>query len=239
MKRIGIIGGLSPESTLYYYRLFIDMCNENERLHGAYGVDYPPVIIYSVNFNEFYSLIASERWPELTNRLLEVLQALHRAGADFGLISSNTPHAVFDELKARSPIPLMSIVEEICRAVWEQGLSRVGLFGTGTTMRLDFYQKVFRKRGITIVLPREDEQAYIQSKIISELALGILSDETRTEFLRIGRRMVDDELIEGLLLACTEIPLLLSGEELGVPLFDTARIHVESALKHALTTGRP
>ena len=177
----------------------------------------------------------ADQWEELANKLAGVLDMLHNAGADFGLISANTPHAVFDQVVAKCPIPLVSIVEETCEEVVRRGLSRVGLLGTAMTMQMDFYQKVFRRHGIQIVVPNEGEQAYIQDRIMAELARGLLLDETRQEFLRIGQRMVDELSIQGLVLGCTEIPLLLTRDELGIPFLDTGKIHVQSALNRALS----
>lgn len=235
MKKIGIIGGLSPESTLYYYRTLIDLCHENEQLRGTFAINYPDVIIYSVNLEDYYPLMVMDKWAELVDKITATLEALARAGADFALMSSNTPHAVFDDVKARSPIPLLSIVEETAKAVAKLGLSKVGLLGTQMTMRLHFYQDVFNKHNIAVVVPKEDEQTYIHDKIVTELAVGKTIDETRDGFLKIAQRMIDEESVQGLILGCTEIPLLLTREVLGIPFFDTAKIHVQSALAYAIS----
>ena len=170
--------------------------------------------------------------------MVAALESLHQAGADFGLIACNTVHLVFDNVKAKSPIPLLSIVEETCDEVARRGLRKVGLFGSTATMRSDFYQEVFSKRDITIVVPKEKDLAYINEKIFSELVFGAMLDETRNSYLRIAQKMIDQESIQGLILGCTEIPLLLTEVDegkLGIPLFDTAKIHVQSALRYCLS----
>ena len=139
------------------------------------------------------------------------------------------------KIKGKSPIPLLSIVEETCKAVQKKGVRKVGLVGTEITMQSDFYRKVFNMKNITISVPRDDEQAYIMEKIRSELSVGIILEETRTGFLDIAKRMMKDDSIEGLILGCTEIPLLLTEETLGIPFFDTSRIHAESALRYSLS----
>lgn len=229
MKKIGILGGLGPESTLKYYRLIIDLCREK----GLDG-NYPEIIIYSLNFKECHDLMESGRQREYVAKLVGGIQSLHRAGADFALIASNTPHIFFDELKARSPIPLLSIVEATCGAVAKRGLERVGLFGTRFTMQADFFQKVFHRRNISVIVPEEEEQAYIDDKIFNELVLGKVLHETHRGLLEIVGRMIERDLIEGLILGCTELSLILPQDELDIPFFDTVRIHAESALDYFL-----
>jgi len=230
MKRMGIIGGLGPEATLYYYRVIIDLCYENKDLEG----NYPEIIIYSLNLEECRHSMEKGNWPELSTKLVEACQSLSRAGAEFGLIAANTPHMVFDRVREKSPIPLLSIVEETSEEVVRHGLRKVGLIGTLITMQSHFYEDVFRRRNISIAVPGEDEQAYIYEKIRSELGVGIMLAETRGRFLQIAQRMKEEDSIQGLILGCTEIPLLLTREELGIPFFDTSKIHAQSALRYSL-----
>ncbi len=230
MKRIGIVGGLGPESTLYYYRTLVDLCRENKDLRG----NQPEIIIYSLNDNEMWQANQTEK----TARVVAALESLYQAGADFGLIACNSAHRTFNDIETSSPIPLLSIVEETCDAVTRRGLKKVGLFGALTTMKSDFYQQIFSKRNISIAVPRDNEQAYIGDKVFSELVLGIMLDGTRNEFLKIAQRMVDRDLIQGLILGCTEIPLLLNKTneaELEIPFFDTSKIHCQSALRYCLS----
>lgn len=233
MKKIGIVGGLAPESTAYYYRIFIHSCHGIKELEGG----YPEVIIYSVNIAEIMKLFRKGDTDSEKKKLLETIDALRRAGADFAIIACNAMHQFYDEIVLKSPIPLLSIVEETCKEVVQSGLSRVGLFGALPTMKGSFYQKVFEKSGISLVVPGDEEQLYISSKVTSELARGIFTDETREGYLKIACRMVEEQSIQGLVLGCTEIPLLLDSsceKIIGIPLFDTGRIHIQAALRHSL-----
>ncbi len=241
MKIIGIVGGMGPEASLYYYRILIDLKREAQKTIN------PDVgwIIYnanpiprtgSVNRETSGATLSPARKKAMENpdRLLFAIEGLYRAGADFAIIACNTVHTVFDEVKAKSPLPLLSIVEETCKEVARRGITKVGLFGSMITMQGHFYPDVFTKQSIPLVVPKPEEQAYIDSKVFEELVRGIMRDETRKEFLKIVRRMIDEESIEGLILGCTEIPLLLTKDELGIPFFDTSKIHAESAFKYAL-----
>ena len=234
MKKIGMIGGLGPESTMYYYRLIIDLSRENKDLAGA----VPEIIIYSVDHEEIIHLIRSGHSLECTAKLAEVVQSLHKAGADFGLFACNGIHILFDDIKIKSPIPLLSIVEETCNEATKLRLKKVGLIGVEITMKSHFYHDVFGTRNISIITPREKEMAYVSGKIRTELAFGIIRDETRKECLKFIKRMKDEESIEGMVLGCTELPLLFTEgneKELGIPLLNTSKIHVQSALRYCLS----
>lgn len=230
VKRIGVLGGLGPESTLEYYRIIIDLSRER-----GLGGNYPEIIIYSLNFKECHALMESGRHTELVAKLVGGIESLHRAGADFALIASNTPHIFFDEIKAKSPLPLLSIVEATCDAVAERGLERVGLFGTRSTMQADFFQKVFRRRNISVIVPEDEEQAYINDMIFNELVWGKVVDESRRGLLEIVGRMIERDLIQGLIVGCTELSLILPQDALGIPFFDTMKIHTQSALEYSLS----
>jgi aspartate racemase len=163
-----------------------------------------------------------------TNYLVAEIERLARAGVDFGALASNTPHLVFDELRRRSPIPLISIVESACDAARALGLQRVGLFGTRFTMQARFYPDVFAKAGITILVPPEDEQAYIHEKYMKELLNNIFLPETRQRLLAIVERMKAEDNVEALILGGTELPLILRDTEYhGIPVLDTTKTHVE------------
>lgn len=229
MKKIGILGGMAPQSTVEYYRIITTLCRQQ-----GMGYHYPVIIIYSLNFHEFISLVESGNWLEVINLLSDAINLLSNAGADFAIMASNTPHIVFNEVAARSPIPLLSIAEETGRVASKVGFTSVGLFGTKFTMQADFYSNVLStKYGISVVTPEEADQDYIHSKIMTELVNGCIVEETRQELSRIARMMVDKEGIEALILGCTELPLILSEEVVGIPILDTTRIHAEAALDFA------
>ena len=229
MKKIGMIGGFGPESTLDYYRLIIDQYHQ---LQGEGSL--PEIIIYSMDMYTLLTLVEQKRWDDVTEFLLKGVNTLNRAGADFGIISANTPHIVYDRLKSLSPIPLISIVEETSKKAKEIGLQRVGLLGTSFTMRASFFQKVFAINNIDIVVPSEKEQDFIQHKLMTEIELGQFLEETRNGLLTIVKRMVDEDLIEGVILGCTELPLILTKDEYNIPFLNTTKIHVESAIRYCL-----
>jgi aspartate racemase len=228
MKTIGILGGLGPESTVEYYKGIIRAFQTNES-------GYPEIIIYSTSLSEFWEIIEAGQFDELTVWLIERIESLYDAGADFAAIASNTPHIVFDEVNSRSPMSLLSIVEQTCKKAKSMGLKKCGLFGTGFTMQSSFYQDYFSKHGISMAIPDEDERKFLDNKIFSELATGIIKDETKKKFLQIAKRMIDEQSIDSLILACTELPLILSNDEYGIPFLSTTAIHVESIVKFCLS----
>jgi len=231
MKTLGIIGGIGPESTIEYYRQLIASYRQRKQ-DGS----YPLIIINSIDMKKMLDLIVANELVRLTKYLVGEVQNLAKAGADLGLLASNTPHIVFDELSGQSPIPLLSIVEAACQATKKLGLKRVGLFGTRFTMQARFYPDTFSKEGITIVVPGVEEQAYIHDKYMSELVNGIILSETRERLLAIADRLKTQEGIEGLILGGTELPLILQEESYsGIPFLDTTRIHVDCAVAQMLS----
>jgi aspartate racemase len=227
LKKIGIIGGLGPEPTVEYYKII------TAHFHGK-PEGSPRIIIYSLDVDELRRLFEAERWDDIVSVLMEGVTSLHRAGADFGLIAANTPHLVFGELERVSPIPLLSIVTQTFKVIKEKGLSRVGLLGTSFTMRSTLFQKELDPEGIEVLVPEEAEIDYIQMKIFEELAVGRFLDETRNGFLDIVKRLIDRHGIEGVILGCTEIPLLLTEDAFGIPFLDTTKIHAESAIRYCI-----
>jgi len=231
LKRIGIIGGLGPEATIDYYRIIIH--SSFKKMKGR----TPEIIIYSLDLNKFTNMMKDfdNMKNEVIEYLLEAVYSLSRARADFALIASNTPHIVFDEVVDKSPIPMISIVEETLNVVEEKGLKKVGLFGTKFTMQADFYHRVFSRKEIEVFVPNEVEQNYIHYKLYDELRFGKIIEETQKGYLTIAKRMIDKENIEGLILGCTEIPLLLKEKKYyNIPFFNTSKIHAESALQYCL-----
>ena len=231
MKTIGIVGGTGPESTIDYYRLII--ASYRERVPDG---SYPAIIINSIDLKKALDLLAADELAQLARFLVDEVHRLARAGAEVGLLAANTPHLVFDEVARQSPIPLVSIVEATCAAAQALGLKRLGLFGTRFTMQGRFYPDVFSREGITLVTPEPDEQAYIHEKYMGELVPGIFLDETRARLMAIAERMKERDAIQGLVLAGTELPLILREATVGcIPFLDTARIHVKAILEQALS----
>ena len=231
MKILGIIGGLGPESTLEYYQNIIALYRERQR-DGS----YPEFIINSVDLKKGLDFMAEGNLTGMADYLVEEIGKLARAGANFGLISANTPHIVFDELASKSPIPLISIVEATCAAAKARGLKKLALLGTRFTMQGTFYPKVFSREGIELVAPDANDQEYIHDKYLNELVPGNFLPETRDGLLAIVDRMEAKTNIDGLILAGTELPLILrDADHRGIPLLDTTKIHCQAAVAEMLS----
>jgi aspartate racemase len=231
MKTLGIIGGIAPESTVDYYRSIIALYRER-KADGS----YPPLLVNSIDLQRMLELIGRRDLSGLTAYLLAEISKLKRAGADWGLLASNTPHIVFEELERQSPLPLLSIVEATCRAAQARALKKVGLFGTRFTMQGGFYSEVFARYGIGVSLPEPGDQEYIHQKYMNELVQGVFREETRERLLAIVDRLAVTEGIEAVILGGTELPLILrDAPGRGIPFLDTTRIHVEEAVERILS----
>jgi aspartate racemase len=230
MKTVGIIGGISPESTIDYYRLIIAAYRE-QRPDGS----SPSIIINSIDLQKALRMLDSNDLDALVAYLSAELRKLSGAGADFAVLSANTPHLVFDELRKQSPLPLISIVEATCDAAKAAGLAKLGLLGTRFTMQGRFFPDVFSRKGIKLVAPGSDDQAYIHEKYFGELVKGVFLPETRQRLLEIINGMKQSDDIGGAILAGTELPLLLRGTQPpGVPFLDTTQIHVHAIVRELL-----
>ena len=227
MTTVGIVGGIAPESTIEYYRLIISSYLDREK-----NGNYPQIIINSINMKKMLDLISANRMIEVSEYLAAEVNKLAAAGADFVLLASNTPHIVFNEIQQASSLPMISIVEATCEKVKELGIQRVGLFGTKFTMRDRFYDKVFTKQDIEVIVPDEKDQDYIHEKYMNELVKGIILEETKNGLLKIVARIKQAHGIQGLILGGTELPLILTkSSDPNFPFLNTTKIHVESLLK--------
>ena len=226
MKTLAIIGGIGPESTIQYYRAVL---NAYRNRLGA--VDAPSIFINSIDVNRLLALAATDL-NGLTRYLLAELGRMADAGASLGLLAANTPHVVFDDLARVSPIPLVSIVEATCEEAVRRGLRRLGLLGTRFTMSGRFYPHVLSQRGIEVVAPSQDDQAFVHEKYTNELLQNVFTVDTRNAVLDIIDRLRERDGVDGVILGGTELPLLLNADEhRGVPLLDTARIHIDAAVR--------
>jgi aspartate racemase len=231
MKALGIIGGLGPESTIDYYGRIVALYRERTG-DGS----YPQFIINSINLQKGLDFMNANDLTGMADYLVEEIGKLARAGATFGLISANTPHIVFDEVASKSAIPLISIVEATCAAAEARKLKRLALFGTRYTMQATFYPKVFSREGIELLMPDSSDQAYIHDKYLNELVSGKFLPETRAGLLAVVDRIKAKHDIEGVILAGTELPLILSDAEYeGIPFLDTTEIHCEAAVTEMLS----
>jgi aspartate racemase len=230
MKTLGIVGGIGPESTIEYYRFILD----GYRARVSDG-SAPHILIDSIDVNRAIAMLDANDLAGVTDYLAAAVERLVRAGAEVALMAANTPHIVFDEVQRRAAIPLLSIVEAACDKARATGLRRLGLLGTGFTMRGRFYPDVFARASLELVTPNEAERAFIHQKYIGELLKNQFHDETRAAILAIIARMRNEDAIEAVILAGTELPLLLRGAEPeGVTFLDTTMIHVAAAVDSIL-----
>lgn len=230
MKKIGIIGGLGPEGTVDYYKRIVEFFHEHNQ-----SLSTPEIIIYSVDIAYVFKLVTEQHWDGLAQWLVEKVVALKNAGANFAVISANTPHIVFDRVQAQSPLPLISIVEATLESTKAAGLKRLGLLGTKFTMESNFFGDRFAKEGITVVVPTDQEQQYIHEKLVSEIELGIFNEATRRQLLTIITGMRDRDNLDAVILGCTELPLILSEDASEVPFLNTTAIHVAAICQRCLS----
>ena len=225
MATVGIVGGLGPESTIDYYRRLLDAW-EREDPSTA-----PSIVIDSLDVRRALHLVASDR-PALIEYLLSSLARLAGAGVDFAAMTANTPHLVFDDLAARSPVPLLSIVEVCAQEARQRGLRRLALLGTRFTMEGAFYPTVCARYGIAVVVPNDTDRAWLHERYVGELLKGEFRDDTRRQVLSLVSRLRDEEHIDGIILGGTELPLLLSTPVIAeVPALDTTALHVAAIVK--------
>jgi aspartate racemase len=227
-KRIGILGGMSPESTVEYYR---HITRKYVERFGDYG--YPEIIIYSVTFQPYVDWPKRERWDLVAQGLTEAAQKLEAAGASFVIIATNTMHLAFDEVQANLGVPMLSLLDAVAAAILEQDMRTVGLLGTKFAMENGFYQEALTRKGITVLVPDADDREYVNKVIYNELVAAQVRDESRAKFVAIIDRLATRGA-QDVILGYTEIPLLISQADASVPLFDTTAIHAEAALDHAL-----
>ena len=223
MKKLGLIGGTGPESTLLYYRKFV--YEANKRTGDTF---FPSLTIESINVYDVLAMCSQKNYNGLTRYLSKAVNNLVAAGAEVIALTGNTPHIVFNELQSCTPVPLVSIIDATCEEVKRQGVKKAGLLGTRYTMEADFFKRPFAEASIEIVIPHAAEIDFITDKIHDELERGIIVPETRDMFISVIQRMYQNDGIEAIILGCTELPLLFAGAELPIKVLDTVDIHIES-----------
>lgn len=228
MKTIGMLGGMSWESTVEYYRI---LNQEMARRHG--GLTSAAVVMHSVNFAELHSLLEMEEWEAIAAHLGWLGRGLRLAGADFLLICTNTMHRVAEEVAAASDLAVLHIGDATADAVKAAGAKRVGLLGTLPTMEQGFLRDRLLDHELDVLVPEQADRNLVHRVIFEELCRGDFRAESRVEFLRIMEQLAAAGA-EGVILACTEIPLLVRPEDTNIPLFDTTRIHALAAVERAL-----
>lgn len=229
MKTIGLIGGMSWESSLEYYRLINELTRE-----CLGGQNNAKSLLYTVNFHEIEQMQLEGRWEDAADLLAEAARSLEKGGADFLLLCTNTMHKVAPAIQAAVQIPLLHIAAATAQRIQAAGLKRIGLLGTAYTMEQDFYKGILeRDYGLEVLIPDESERQTVHRIIYDELCLGRILPESRRDYQEIMQKL-EARGVEGIILGCTEITLLVKGEDSTVPQFDTTRIHAEVAVDYAL-----
>jgi aspartate racemase len=230
MKTIGLIGGMSWESTVPYYRLINETVRE--RLGGFHSAK---LVLYSVDFHEIERLQRSGAWDESGRMLAQAARSLEAAGADFLVLCTNTMHKVADAIETAVNIPLFHIADPTAQEIKQAGIEKVGLLGTRFTMEQDFYRGRLRDQHyLDVLIPDDADRGIVHKIIYEELCMGLVSDRSRAEYRRIIRRLVDQGA-QGVILGCTEISMLVGPSDSTVPIFDTTSIHARKAAEYALT----
>ncbi|MBU3217261.1 aspartate/glutamate racemase family protein [Clostridium estertheticum] len=229
MKTIGLIGGMSWESSLEYYRII----NETVKLKLG-GLHSAQCLIYSVDFEEIEVLQHENKWDELTNIMVNAAEKLKNGGADFIIICTNTMHKMASDIENKVGIKVLHIAEVTGEKIIGKGMKKVGLLGTKFTMEQDFYKQVLKEKcNIDVIIPDENEREIIHEIIYNELCKGIITEVSKDKYINIINNLALKGA-EGVVLGCTEIPLLIKQEDVNIPVFDTTRIHATSAVEFAL-----
>jgi aspartate racemase len=227
-KKIGIIGGLSPESTVSYY---LHITRSYVEKFADYG--YPEIIIYSENLQQYHQWRDENRWDLITNDLIKAANKLASAGADIGLIATNTMHKVFNQVQKEVPLPLINLIATTADDIHSQGIEKVALLGTKFTMSESFYIDGLNERGISVLVPTPEDQTCIHQIIVNELVRGIISEKSKQQYLDVIHKL-KQQGAQAVILGCTEIPLLIKQEDCDITVIDTATIHAEAALLSAI-----
>ena len=233
MQTIGVIGGVSWESSIEYYRLMNEMVQkELGGLHSA------KMLMYSIEFGEFSKqerLADQGNWEPLRNTMVDAAQRLKNGGADFIIIASNTMNSTADLIEAKVKIPVLNIIDAVGEKIQKDKIKSVALLGTAYTMEEPFYrERLEKKYGLKVIVPNKEERAYINKVIFDELCAGKILKPSKQQFIKIINRLALKEGAEGVILGCTEIPLMIKQKDVKVRVYDSTAIHVEAAVKRAL-----
>ncbi len=228
MKKIGLIGGLSAESTIEYYKIIVRTYNKLMD-----GISFPELVIDSLDLGKIGNYMSNNEWDKVLDELEKSAIRLVKADAEVIIIATNTPHKVYDKLVERIDVPILSIMEATAKAIVKMKLRKVGLLGTRFTMQSDFYPKVLKKFGIDVISPEPADQQVIDDVIWKELTYHVLKEESKQKYLAVIENLKNAG-VEGVILGCTEIPLLISQENCDIPVFDTTYIHSIFVLEYAM-----
>ena len=225
MKKIGILGGMSYESTIKYYDLIL------QKYYNKYhDYNYPEILIYSLNFQKVIDYELGNDKPRYIDYLMNGINSLQNGGAQFVIMAANSPHAVYKDLTQRTDIPILSIVEATAGRALKLGLNKLLLIGIKFTMQSSFYQRIFESCKIQVITPVDNEQDSIDKIIFEELVIGKFKNESKQKLLEI----IHNYKVDGVILGCTELPLILNKNDTSTTLLDTIEIHVDATLKYAM-----
>jgi len=234
MKKLGLVGGLGPMSTLDYYKGINELYREKAETLSIAGAN-PPMFIDSLNLAVAYDMVERKDWDNLAGWLTESICVLHEAGAQFAAIAANTAHIVFDKVQANSPIPVVGMIDEVCKFANERGLKKLIVFGTGFTMESGMYEKVCETYGIEAIVPNREDQHTIHHIIFPNLEAGIILADQKKTMLDIARKLLTKHEAGSLVLGCTELPLIIKEGDLDTVLIDTTRVHIEAIVSRILS----
>ena len=225
MKKIGILGGMSYESTIKYYDLLLQKYYDENN-----DYNYPEILIYSLNFQKVINYELGNDTLKYVDYLMSGINSLQNGGADFIVMAANSPHAVYDDLVQKAEVPILSIVKATAEKALEMGLNKLLLIGIKFTMQSSFYQRIFENSNMQVITPEDIEQDLIDQIIFDELVIGKFKNESKQKLLEI----IHNYEVDGVILGCTEIPLMLHKNDTNIKLLDTIEIHVEATLKFAM-----
>ncbi len=229
MNTVGIIGGVGPESTVYYYQRIIKEYQKRTK-----SVHYPNINIASIDMTEMLMYVKNKEYDDLINMLSAKVENLRMASSDFVVIASNTPHVIFERLEKSVSVKLISIVDSTCKFIKQKGYKKVLLTGTLFTMQENFYSKYASKNKFELLVPSKDEMLSIQDVIFPELEEGIIIPEKKEKYIKIVEQYAREQGIDSVILGCTELPLMISDEDLSIPAINTSEIHVQAIVDEML-----
>ena len=225
MKKIGLVGGTGPESTLMYYK---ELNSRIDKITG--GAQMPDLVIESVNFRKAWGYVCEEKYDLLADYLSEKVNNLRTSGAQVIALTAATMHIVYDEIVAKTQVPLISIPKSVCEEIQKKGYKKVGLLGTIFTMEKDYMKKDLLEAGIEVIIPEKSDRELIAKRIYEELEVGIVKESTLKEFTTIIEKMKKEQGIQALILGCTELPLLLNKDNCPVDCLDSVEIHLQKLI---------
>ena len=231
MKKLGLVGGIGPASTIDYYKGINDGYQKS-LTNPAKSGENPPMIIDSLNLAVAYNLVEKKDWENFAKLFIDSINILHNAGAEVAALSANTAHIVFDKVTAQSPIPVIGLIDETCKVAKNKGCKKVIVFGTAFTMSSGMYEEQCSKHGIEAIAPNEEQQQMIHNIIFPNLVSGIVTPEDKETILGIAKELLAQHRADAIILGCTELPLIMEPSDLDAVLLDTTKIHIDAILKY-------